>query len=362
MRQLTNNAGEVTYAKSYDPYGVVAQVSGEGQSAYGYTGESQDVASGMVYLRSRYYNVADGRFQSRDTWGGSTNQPMSFNLWNYVQSNPVNYTDPAGHERCSNDINSRVAFAKKYVNRTHAGHLIRDEINTYTAGGVGVQCYGTNWNLDPHNSGEGIAQISDNQIKTPYGEMVEGDRGTGLLCYIVRKAIGDIKNVTSCICKSYDEMVNEYGEGNFELEDDHDQKDPVWAVIYMRRRIQQVADACDNQCTSTDKFIVAALAQNGPGLTHFDLTQTVLNKKPADIRDLYRYLTPDGKVDLNRPDGITVDWSKYFKVRNNPKDTYEQLNLFAQVVFDLHVNHSQSLSWYVPADLNWNVIWNLTTP
>ena len=37
VRQLTDNAGEVTYAKAYDPYGVVTQVSGEGQSAIAYT-------------------------------------------------------------------------------------------------------------------------------------------------------------------------------------------------------------------------------------------------------------------------------------------------------------------------------------
>jgi hypothetical protein len=51
----------------------------------------------LIYLRARYYNPADGRFQSRDTWGGSYNSPQSLNRWNYTQSNPVNYTDPSGH-------------------------------------------------------------------------------------------------------------------------------------------------------------------------------------------------------------------------------------------------------------------------
>jgi RHS repeat-associated protein len=97
VRQLANNAGEVTLAKSYDPYGVVTQSSGVGQSAYGFTGESQDVASGLVYLRSRYYNVNDGRFQSRDTWDGNANHPMSLNRWSYTQSNPVNLVDPTGN-------------------------------------------------------------------------------------------------------------------------------------------------------------------------------------------------------------------------------------------------------------------------
>jgi hypothetical protein len=37
-----------------------------------------------------------GRFTSRDTWGGDANKPISFNRWEYVYGNPVNYSDPAG--------------------------------------------------------------------------------------------------------------------------------------------------------------------------------------------------------------------------------------------------------------------------
>lgn len=51
----------------------------------------------MLYLRARYYSPNDGRFQSRDTWGGDYNSPMSLNRWNYTQSNPINYTDPSGN-------------------------------------------------------------------------------------------------------------------------------------------------------------------------------------------------------------------------------------------------------------------------
>lgn len=50
----------------------------------------------MLYLRARYYNPADGRFQSRDTWGGNVTSPMSYNKWQYVYSNPANLTDPTG--------------------------------------------------------------------------------------------------------------------------------------------------------------------------------------------------------------------------------------------------------------------------
>ena len=51
----------------------------------------------MIYLRARWYNPADGRFQSRDTWGGDYNRPLSLNRWNYTKANPVNYVDPTGN-------------------------------------------------------------------------------------------------------------------------------------------------------------------------------------------------------------------------------------------------------------------------
>jgi RHS repeat-associated protein len=51
----------------------------------------------LLYLRARWYNPANGRFQSRDTWGGDANRPISMNRWMYVEGNPVNYSDPTGH-------------------------------------------------------------------------------------------------------------------------------------------------------------------------------------------------------------------------------------------------------------------------
>jgi len=50
----------------------------------------------LIFLRARWYNPADGRFQSRDTWEGDVNRPLSMNRWMYVVGNPVNLTDPTG--------------------------------------------------------------------------------------------------------------------------------------------------------------------------------------------------------------------------------------------------------------------------
>jgi len=63
---------------------------------YGFTGEIADSNTGLVYLRARYYAPGQGRFMTRDTWGGSLRRPMSYNKWLYVYANPILWIDPTG--------------------------------------------------------------------------------------------------------------------------------------------------------------------------------------------------------------------------------------------------------------------------
>jgi RHS repeat-associated protein len=94
VRQMTDETGEVTFAQAYDPYGVVAKTAGYSQTAYGFTNEYTN--QGLVYLRSRMYSPATGRFLTKDSWQGDYNRPLSLNRWTYVEGNPVNNFDPTG--------------------------------------------------------------------------------------------------------------------------------------------------------------------------------------------------------------------------------------------------------------------------
>ena len=96
MRQLANGS-TVSYARAYDPYGVVTSTLGSSQSAYGYTGEYSGNYNQLLYLRARFYAPGMGRFLTRDTWNGDYQDPLTLNQWNYTSSNPINYTDPSGH-------------------------------------------------------------------------------------------------------------------------------------------------------------------------------------------------------------------------------------------------------------------------
>lgn len=303
VRQLVDATGEVSLAQDYEPYGDTRSSLGEGASAFQFTGEMRD-ASGLTYLRARYLNSWVGRFITRDTWEGDINAPMSLNLWNYAQSNPVNYRDPTGNFRIicpsgwsNRAVRWRVDEAEKYVYHTS------DPMDTYTAAGIAIQCAGWDNPFNP-NSGVGIAQVSKNQAETEWGKPVF-DKNGNIRGYGLR-----------------------WGCPNGELEEALDPNNNKDAVILMKRRIQLVTNECTN-CTATDIYIAAGLAQNGPGFTHINM-----RKMPK--------LTPDQRESF----GIVMDWIGYF--RDDARDgdmvnTKIQLNRFILVV-----NELRRRRWNVP--------------
>jgi RHS repeat-associated protein len=96
VRQLTDVDADVILAQSYEPFGGVMTSSGLGETIYSFTGEWAD-GTGLMHLRARYYSPMQGRFITKDTWGGNYYSPLTLNQWNYVQANPIIYVDPSGH-------------------------------------------------------------------------------------------------------------------------------------------------------------------------------------------------------------------------------------------------------------------------
>jgi len=361
MRQLTNGQGQVTLANAYEPYGVLAQTAGSAQTSYGFTGEYTD-PSGMVYLRARHYSPNDGRFLTRDTWMGDYNRPLSLNRWGYVEGNPINSTDPSGHfgtgpwclgaNFWTNPI-ARADAAEKYVNRSTYG----DYLNTYVAAGIGVQCWGTNFNTSILFSGWGPAQITYMETNTPYGQPIyeidglgnvvyeDGKpkiRDYGLRCYIFKGSDCVCENIEG-VLPEFNNIIDFYLNGNinlppgYRLEDVGNQSDPTWAVEYMRRRIKLVTDSCKG-CKPTDIYIAAALAQNGPGFNYVEMS-TMPNLLDEDVQQRY---------------SIKKDWFAHFKrdfQNNSGINTKEQLGLFTEVIYQLRFR-----GWYVPAEVNFGTI------
>ena len=62
-----------------------------------YTGGIYDAGTELYYLNARYYNPADGRFLTEDTYRGESTDPDSLHLYAYCANNPITKADPSGH-------------------------------------------------------------------------------------------------------------------------------------------------------------------------------------------------------------------------------------------------------------------------
>jgi RHS repeat-associated protein len=109
VRQVTDETGAVTDAREWTPYGVELALSGvEGvgaaQAGLGYTGEWQDAALGLTYLRARWYDAYLNQFVSPDPIVPDYRNPQNINDYTYALGNPISFTDPSGQCRCGPDV------------------------------------------------------------------------------------------------------------------------------------------------------------------------------------------------------------------------------------------------------------------
>ena len=87
----------VETATTYTPFGEVLEQTGTSGTVYGFTGEQEDSATGLLYLRARYYSPYLNRFISADTIVPDREDPQSFNRYAYARNNPSKYVDYDGH-------------------------------------------------------------------------------------------------------------------------------------------------------------------------------------------------------------------------------------------------------------------------
>lgn len=81
-----------------DEYDNRTTVRGIDDQPFQYTGEQVDAETGFVYLRARYYDPGTGRFVSRDQVSGTSVEPAGQNRYAYSGDNPINFSDPTGHQ------------------------------------------------------------------------------------------------------------------------------------------------------------------------------------------------------------------------------------------------------------------------
>ena len=123
--QLLDESGNVTKTYEYDSFGNEVKPEKKDENPYRYCGEYYDKETEEVYLRARYYEPGVGRFITRDTYTGESDEPLSLHLYTYCENDGVNAWDPSGHR-----INSK----KNYSNRPYIFDLFRPEELRKTVG------------------------------------------------------------------------------------------------------------------------------------------------------------------------------------------------------------------------------------
>ncbi|WP_059051182.1 RHS repeat-associated core domain-containing protein [Paenibacillus senegalimassiliensis] len=96
--ELRDASGNILNSYSYDIWGNPLVVQETQPNALRYSGEYWDEDTGLQYLRARWYDPATARFMGEDTYQGELTNPLSLNLYTYVLSNPLIYTDPSGQK------------------------------------------------------------------------------------------------------------------------------------------------------------------------------------------------------------------------------------------------------------------------
>ena len=99
----SNTSGTLTASWAYDAFGNPAGAVAPSDVLTGWAGQTADPATGDWYLRARQYDPTTNQFESIDPLGGAAYQ--------YADSDPLTYTDPAGLDVASGFGNFVVGIA-----------------------------------------------------------------------------------------------------------------------------------------------------------------------------------------------------------------------------------------------------------
>jgi RHS repeat-associated protein len=108
-RQLDQTGNVVVEQYNYDAYGQSLGTPPTFSSPYAttmlYAGQQFDTSLQHYYLRARYYDASNGRFNQLDPLAGHNGDPQSLHKYVYADTDPVNGVDPSGKQ----DITGLVA-------------------------------------------------------------------------------------------------------------------------------------------------------------------------------------------------------------------------------------------------------------
>jgi RHS repeat-associated protein len=127
VRIVTDAAGAVVESTGYAAYGE--RLNSGFQTQKGYIGERFDPETGLLYLNARYMDPMLGRFISPDDWD-PTLPGVGTNRYAYAKNDPINKSDPNGHQTFDDDD-----FGIGASERATTGAALLDQASKFDAAG-----------------------------------------------------------------------------------------------------------------------------------------------------------------------------------------------------------------------------------
>nr|WP_261854662.1 RHS repeat-associated core domain-containing protein [Clostridium folliculivorans] len=176
VTNLLDGKGGIIGSYYYDAFRNVQENTSTFSNPYRYAGYQYDEEIGKYYLLNRMYDPESARFMQEDTYRGNANDPLSLNLYTYVNNNPMIYDDQNGHwpsfiDNFVSGVKSAASSAWSYVKET-ASNIYNTVINlpsTISSGFNYVKDTVYNWGKQTVNN----IRKTYNTAKTVYNKVVK---------------------------------------------------------------------------------------------------------------------------------------------------------------------------------------------
>ena len=125
---ITNESGDAIAQYTYEPFGrIVPEASdldldGDGKSYTGgflYTGQEWELETDVYNFHARTYDAQTGRFMQNDPVFDYTPGRDSYDPYQYVHEDPVNFVDPDGKKVCAGHVVEAVVLMQCLKNIRH---------------------------------------------------------------------------------------------------------------------------------------------------------------------------------------------------------------------------------------------------
>ena len=201
--------GTVSQSYSYNAYGYInADEYGIQAPFYGYNGEQHDPATGLQYLRARYYAPQNGSFTTQDSFAGLLTDALSQNSYTYAQNNPVNYIDPTGHVAKAVQPAAKTGAVKSTapaVTKTTQSNQAKKTYTTASPASYQKTTYSSGAAKAAQSARLGSDAAASTAARTsvavnPYVQVTKAGGQTQLSPVPVTKSLADIKKFTRQTC------------------------------------------------------------------------------------------------------------------------------------------------------------------